>query len=146
MTAHWIFRWFLNDLRAPKEYFNAQVYPKTFAWLDRYNDALKTALKQSGKPTPIKGDAALAAITSAEYTDHELVVDDKDPLQLGKDIEVRVWPTDGGGRGHEDRGLLVKLNKDEVAIQVKASNGKDIRLHAPRWNFRIRPVEDKAKL
>ena len=142
-----MFQWFLRDLRAPKQYFNEQAYPKTFSWLARYSTTLKGALKSSPKPTPIDGQAALAAITGAEYTDKDLTVDSTDPLQLAEGVEVKVWPTDGGGKGHEDRGRLVKLDKYEVAIQTKASDGREIRLHAPRWNFRIRPVaNDKAKM
>ncbi|QIW96097.1 hypothetical protein AMS68_001615 [Peltaster fructicola] len=145
--AQWVFRWYLTDLRAPKEYFNKQEYPKTFAWIDRYQTVLKAAFERSGRPTPIKGDAALEAITTAAYTDDKLVVESTDPLQLTEGVEVEVWPTDGGGHGHHDRGILKKLTRDEVAIQLKTSNGQEIRLHAPRWNFRIRAVEEAtAKL
>lgn len=117
------------------------------AWIARYETVLSEALKRQGKPSKVKGDVALEAITSARYTDEQLRVDSSDPLQLTEGTLVEVWPTDGGGHNHHDRGKLVKLVRDEVAIQLQTSNGKDIRLHAPRWNFRIRPVsDDKAKL
>lgn len=146
-SGQWVFQWYLTDLRAPKEYFNAQDYPSTFAWIARFNDALSSAIKQNPKPVRIKGEQALTTITAADFTDADVSVDARDPLQLPAGTFVSLWPTDGGGRGYQDYGSLVKLTRDQVAISLKASNGKEIRLHAPRWNFRIRAAEpEKAQL
>lgn len=89
----------------------------------------------------------LKLVTEATYTDENTSVDSSDPLQLAAGTLIEVYPTDFGGRGHHDQGKLVKLVHDEVAIECEASNGKNVRIHAPRWNFRIRAVDtSKAKL
>lgn len=47
----------------------------------------------------------------------------------------------------QDRGRLVKLTKEEVSIAVQAKSGEEIRLHAPRWQFRVRAIKtDAARL
>lgn len=47
----------------------------------------------------------------------------------------------------QDRGHLVKVTKDEVSIAVQAKTGEEMRLHAPRWQFRIRAInKDGARL
>lgn len=108
---------------------------------------MKEARSGSQKASKVTGDEALSAVTNAAYTDDNAVVDSADPLQLKPGTAVDLYPTDFGGRGHHDSGTLVKLLHDEVAIQLKASNGKEVRIHAPRWNFRIRAQDaKKAKL
>lgn len=102
-------------------------------------------MKRASKPVPVKGDEALKRVTEAGFSDSRLVVEANDPLHLSENAVVDVFPTDGGGQ-HRDRGRLVKLTRDEVAIEVKASNGEAVRIHAPRWNFRVKAVEDKGKL
>lgn len=141
-----MFQWYLKDLKAPKQLFNDQEYPKTFAWIARYNKALENAVKEAPKPIKLTGQEALTAITSAEYTDTDLSFDALDPLQLPKGTFVSLSPTDGGNR-YKDEGTLLKLTRDEAAIELEASNGKKIHLHAPRWNFRIRAAQaQKAQL
>lgn len=46
----------------------------------------------------------------------------------------------------QDRGRLVKLTKEEVAIAVQAETGEEIRIHAPRWMFRVRAINNAARL
>ena len=80
----------------------------------------------------------MPAVLNAEYTDTALFIDPGDPLQLREGTNVELYPTDGGGFTHKDRGRLIKLTKDEVAISVKPSLGdKEVHVHAPRWNFRV---------
>lgn len=38
----------------------------------------------------------------------------------------------------QDRGSLIKLTKDEVALAVRSTNGEEIHVHAPRWQFKVR--------
>ena len=99
------------------------------------------------KPTTLKGADAIKHITCADHAelDTELLVDEKDPLGLQKGEEVEVWPTDSGMR-HRDRGMLVGLTGREVVLMVRSEvGGKEVRIHAPRTNFRIqRTVSEKG--
>ena len=74
-------------------------------------------------------------------------VDSKDPVGAGlrKGQLVGSWPVDTGFR-HKDVGKLVKLDKDELVLEVEGEGGKTVRVHHPRWNFRCKAVEDGAKL
>ena len=74
-------------------------------------------------------------------------VDDNDPLGLKKGQYVESWPIDSGFN-HHDRGKLVSLTSNEVVLVSQSKvGGKEVRIHHPRWNFRIRAVsEEGAKL
>lgn len=74
-------------------------------------------------------------------------VDDNDPLGLKKGQIVESWPTDSGFN-HHDRGQLVSLTSKEVVLASQSKvGGKEVRIHHPRWNFRIRAVSGaKARL
>jgi hypothetical protein len=57
---------------------------------------------------------------------------------------VEIWPIDTGVR-HRDRGRVVGLTRDEVVLNVKSeAEGKEIRVHFPRTNFRIQAVKEGA--
>jgi hypothetical protein len=75
-------------------------------------------------------------------------VDGEDPTGLREGEVVEVFPTDGGGFFHQDRGRLVGLSAGEVVIEKEVQGtGKKIRVHAPRWQFRVRRVKGgKEKL
>lgn len=120
-------------------YFNDKIYSKTYAWVERFRSAVKTAKKSAPKPVELKGPEASKHIYSASYSTDEKFVDDNDPLQIKEGEVVDVWPTDSG-TNHRDQGKLVKISKDEVVIAVKGEQGEELHLHAPRWGFRIRPV------
>ena len=67
-------------------------------------------------------------------------VDDRDPLGLKKGQDVESWPIDSGFN-HHDRGKLVSLTSKEVVLASQSKvEGKEVRIHHPRWNFRIRAV------
>lgn len=94
---------------------------------------------KSGAPKPVTLDSpdAVRAVLGADFSDKDLSVDPKDPVQLKDGTNVELYPTDSGGFGpHKDRGRLIKLTKDEVAIAVESEQG-ETHVHAPRWNFRI---------
>ncbi|KAF2725254.1 hypothetical protein K431DRAFT_215966 [Polychaeton citri CBS 116435] len=137
----WPFRW-LMDLKLPAEHFSRDIYPNTYAWIGRFNSAIKAAKATSPKPVTLKGPDAYQAIVSADYFDKQTVVDASDPLRLTRGQRVHVSPIESGFR-HKDIGSLVKLTKEEVAVAVKTKDGKgEVRIHAPRWGFRIQAVED----
>lgn len=102
---------------------------------------VEKAQAQAGKALRLQGVDAVQAVLSSDFTDKQLSVDSNDPVQLKEGTSVEVFPTDGGGfmDKDKDRGRLIKLTKDEVAIAVQSEKGdKELHIHAPRWNFRIR--------
>ena len=79
-------------------------------------------------------------IIQAEYSEPEGDVDENDPLGLNKGQDVESWPIDSGSR-HHDRGRLVSLTPREVVLASQSKvGGKEVRIHHPRWNYRIRAV------
>lgn len=114
-----------------------------FAWIARFNDALKVAKAQAPRPATVKGDAALQRILSASFADKDLGIDSADPLGLQQGAEVEVFPIDSGLRYH-DQGRLIGLTEDEVVLSTR-TKGKEIRLHFPRTGFRIKSVSSDAQ-
>lgn len=133
-------------MQPPAEYFSDAIYPKVYSWCNRFKAAVRSAQARAPRPVSLKGREAVPYILQAPYTDADTFVDPDDPLALKFYALVDLFPTDGGGFTHKDRGALVKLTKDEVAINVQAPTGKDVRVHAPRWSFRIQKVAISAKL
>lgn len=146
------FMWILNVPGAiPDTLMSAKTHPRVVAYIDRFRNALKTASSRSGsKPTQLRGAEAVAHITAADFPDAEdsLIFDDGDPLaQVVKSGQtVASWPVDTGFT-HHDVGKLVKLDKREVVLEVEGVNGRPpVRVHHPRWNYRVQPVEEGPKL
>jgi glutathione S-transferase len=125
----------------PADKFSASIYPKTYAWIERFKATAETAEKELGDPKTIPGDEAVKAITGAEYHDAEAKVDETDfdvvTLGLKKGDVVSVGPTDFGS-STRDKGKLLSIDSAEVVIEGKSESGEAIRIHAPRHGFRIR--------
>ena len=139
----WTFDW-LNGLKGalPRELISEKKYPKVFAWIARFNEALKDAKSKAPKPATLKGDTAAERILNASFANKDLGVDAADPLGLRQGAEVEVFPIDSGTK-HKDRGILIGLTEDEVVLSTKVK-GKELRLHFPRTGFRIREVNGGA--
>ena len=111
-------------------------YPKTGAWLDRYEDALQKAKDASKSNTiTLSSEDALSKIFASSLGSEGEVQDD--PIGIRKGQQVEVAPIDTGFT-HRDKGKLVGLDTKEVVIE-KASekDGKPVRAHFPRWNFSV---------
>lgn len=141
----WVFHW-MRDLKGalPSDLISVKQYPKVFAWIERFDQAVKAAKAQLPKPAALKGDAATQRVLGLSFADQDIGVNQSDPLGLTKGQEVEVWPTDSGFR-HHDRGSLVGLDDDEVVIAVDVSD-KVVRLHFPRTGFRVAAVTSTSKL
>ena len=125
-------------------------FPKVFAWIDRFGEAVKAARKSpSGKPLTISGEQAAAMIVGAPYNDAEGEVDESDPvaqaLGLRKGQLVQLCPSDYGST-HKDEGKLVSLSSSEITIETVTAGGATVRLHAPRQGFRVAPVKAQTKI
>ena len=147
--AVWPFHWMTGMKGAlPEDIISAKTYPKVFAYIQRFNNAVRAAKENLPKPTRIKGQEAVDFIMHAKYPegDQRLYIDDHDPvganLKLGQ--VVGSWPIDSGFK-HKDVGKLVKLDKEEIVLEVEGQGGK-LRLHHPRWNFRVKATADGVKL
>jgi hypothetical protein len=116
-----------------------------YAWVVRFNVEYKKARGAAPKPASLKGKDAMKRVSEAAFVETNLAVDKSDPLRLEAGDEVEVWPTDSGFK-HKDRGPLLKLSTDEVAIGVKSEAGQEIHLHFPRNNIRITAVNGASKL
>jgi hypothetical protein len=141
LTGVWAIDWLITYLSPPKEYFSAGLYPKVYNWQYRFMQEVEKAQARAPKPLTLDSADAVQAVLDSDFSDDKLSVDSADPIQLKEGANVEVFPMDGGGfmDKNKDRGRLIKLTKDEVAIAVQSQKGdKEVRIHAPRWNFKIR--------
>ncbi|KAH4959249.1 hypothetical protein HBI81_192100 [Parastagonospora nodorum] len=130
---------FAAGLQLPEDYISAKLYPKVFAWFDRYRAAVDTAKSNAPDPTALDGEAAAAFVHSSGSASAHVSVDAKDPTGLKHGAEVEVYAADWGTE-YRDRGRLVGLTPDEVTIAVKTKGKAEIRVHAPRTGFKIREI------
>lgn len=139
--AVWPFHWLLELKGAlPASLFSKEKFPKVYAWIDRFSEAISTAESATPQPTTLNGAEAVKHVTQGEFCENELDVDASDPLGLKKGQDVESWPIDSGFK-HHDRGKLVSLTSKEVVLASQSKvGGKEVRIHHPRWNFRIRAV------
>ncbi|MCJ1388561.1 hypothetical protein MMC18_001408 [Xylographa bjoerkii] len=140
IEAIWPFHW-LTGLKGalPPSFVSSKQFPKVFAWIDRFNKVIASTRASAPKPTILKGADAVKHVTHAEFSEPEGQVVD-DPLGLEKGQDVEVWPIDSGFKNH-DRGALSALSSREVVIVTQTKiGGKEVRIHHPRTNFRIRAV------
>jgi hypothetical protein len=146
--AIWVFDW-VNGLKGalPNEIISAKQYPKVFAWMKRFNEAVKAAKAAMPKPTTLAGSEATNRVETAIYAEREASNREDDPIKLGKGTEAEIWPVDTDTR-HRDSGHLVGINEEEMVLGLpNKAGGGELRLHFPRTNFRIQSVEsDISKL
>jgi hypothetical protein len=116
-----------------------------FAWIERFDKATAAAAKKAGKPKTIKGPEALKTISSADFAESEGQVDSSDPTGLKKGDEIEVCPIDSGF-SCKDRGRLVVLNGEEIAIDSRTEDGQHVRIHSPRHGFRVKSAGKGSKL
>ncbi|CAK7266465.1 hypothetical protein SEPCBS57363_002106 [Sporothrix epigloea] len=158
IEAIWPFHWlssmpgaFLDGSGSQEPALCPTQYPLLFAWIDRFNGAIRAARQgQSHLIKRVDGAAAAQAVQSAALfevpSDEASPVDPQDPVSRAAGLHVgqRVitWPTDTG-MSHKDIGKLVRLSDCEVVIEVAASDGApSVLLHAPRHGFRVRPYTE----
>lgn len=147
-VAIWPLHWVSGMPNAlPTNLISPQQFPKVFSWITRFNTAVSAAKTTTPAPIKLDGKAAAQALASSFMADQaEGVVDHNDPLGLKVGDEVEVWPIDSGF-GYRDKGRLVMLSSTELEIAFKTEQGDEVRLHTPRWGFRVQKVgAQEAKL
>jgi hypothetical protein len=149
VVATWPFHW-LTTLNGslPDDLISAKQFPRLFSYLSRFDDAVKTA-RVSNKRKSLSGEQVLSLISSSasSFEGDSGIWDGEKAVNSGlkEGIEVQIWPIETGFR-HKDRGVLVKLDGNEVVIERSLEKGEGkIRIHAPRHGFRISKI-DEAKL
>lgn len=119
-----------------EEFFNEKVFPKVFAYRERYKAAIEKAREEETTPTELEGKDAIAKILKSGFNESKLKVE-ADPLGLKEGELIDMAPIDTGYNSR-DSGKLVLLNSHEVAVSTfTQQEGKEIRIHYPRWNFSI---------
>jgi glutathione S-transferase len=146
IEAVWLFSW-LKGLKGalPADYISPTHFPKTFAWINRFDAVALATMKSNGPAPKISGAEAVKAVGNGEWAEEEASVDEKDPSELRKGEMVELWPTDSGF-SRKDRGRLLGLSTREVVIEGKTEEGKGVRIHAPRHGFRVTGVKEGGKL
>jgi len=145
--AIWTFDWTLQPRMhmyeyLEKEVINERLYPKTFAWVDRFRRFIAERQRAQSMPQVLSSDETIDRILKSGFFESEGTVDALDPLRLKKGQLVEIWPIESGFTRH-DRGELVSIGVNEVVIACKPNAGQgQVRIHFPRTNFRIQPVAE----
>ncbi|KAF7951965.1 uncharacterized protein EAE97_001462 [Botrytis byssoidea] len=146
IEAVWPFHWLTTLPGAlPASYISAQHFPKTYAWIGRFEQAVRLAAKKNPKPTVLSGAEVLEKVAASDFVEGDEGVDALDPTGLQRGQEVEVWPIDTGMK-RRDRGFLVGLSTREIVVESVMRGGTRVRIHTPRYGFRIRGVGRGARL
>ncbi|OQV08453.1 Glutathione S-transferase, domain-containing protein [Cladophialophora immunda] len=143
----WTFDWTLQERMHMFEYLekdvvSATLFPKTFAYVDRFRKAMADKQEQNGAPAELSIEETIDRILTSDFFEPEGVVDPLDPLKLKKGQTVEIFPIESGFT-HHDKGELVSIGVKEVVISSKPNVGEGrLRLHFPRVNFRIQPLAE----
>jgi hypothetical protein len=135
-------------MRALKDsYISPTQFPKTFAYMARFHAALKAARSVAPKPIKISGPQVVGHLSSARFYDSIVgEFDASDPIDVKPGEQVTVYPTDSGVN-HRDTGKLVALTPNEVVLEKRTKLGDfDVRVHFPRWGFRVTKAKAKGSL
>lgn len=135
-VVHW-----LNGMKGalPEDLVSQAKYPKVFAWIGRFDNALKTAQAKAPKPTKLDGATAAKQVFESGFAEKEGTVEVGEfQKELRQGDQVEVFPTDSGMH-NKDSGRLLSLTEDEIVIDLE--NG--LRLHTPRAGFRVKQLGSK---
>ena len=130
---------FAVGMQLPPDVVSKKMFPKVFAWIERYGASVEQAKSRSSQPATMDGESAAKSILASELGHTHVQVDQDDPASLNEGEQVEMYPADWVTE-HKDRGRLVGLTADEVTIAVKSQGDVELRIHAPRTGFKIRKV------
>jgi len=153
VEAVFILHW-LNGMPGalPADVIGTSKYPKTFAWIARFDSHIK---KIATKPDVVTGEEAAKLVLGAAYAeplaDGGETVRREDPVIAALGVQrgdvVTVWPVDQAPV-NKDTGVLVKMDGTEVVVELATKEGKTVRVHAPKHGFNVVKggAEPKAKI
>lgn len=143
-AALWIYNWFRQLLKGVVPEAFEKEFATVTAWSDRYIKALEES--QADKKE-IEGKEAQQIIEKSDPVEMDAGVDSQNllvsALSLKAGDKIDVWPldiTEEAAKQNKETGSLVTLNKEEVVMEVKGEAGIKLRVHAPRWGYRIAKV------
>jgi hypothetical protein len=146
----WALSWLFSTPGAvPEEHISPQLFPKVFAWVERFQTAVAAAQKSLPTITTLSGEQ-VADLLGKAASDHTAdVIEGDDPLVQANGFRrgqlVQVWPIDSGSR-HKTVGKLVGLTSQEITIETTEGEVA-VRVHAPRKGFRVSAAApDRANL
>ena len=142
LDAVWPLEWAVGVPGAlDEEVLGPARFPRVYAWMGRVREMVGLSQQRLGEQASVSGEEAVTKIKRGAFAQDpaDTRVLEHDPLRLDVGDEVRVWPTDTGS-AHKDQGRLVRLKEDEVVIEVCGADGTPVRLHTPRWGFRVEKV------
>ncbi|KAF7906921.1 hypothetical protein EAE99_011988 [Botrytis elliptica] len=144
IEAVWPFHWLTTLPGAlPADYISAQQFPQSFAWIARFDHATRLAARKLPRPTVLSGAEVLEKVSASDFVEKDECVDTQDPTGLHRGQEVEVWPIDTG-MNNRDRGILVGLSTKEIVVESRTREGVKVKIHTPRYGFRIRGVGGKG--
>lgn len=140
MIGVFVAEWLANTKGSlPDELVSDIIFPRVYAWIRRFQEAIKEAKATAPEPTKLKGKEAAEQILSAGFAEPEAQVNSADAQDsLHKGDHVEVFPVDTGF-SHREKGVLLGLTGDEIVVGLE--NG--LRLHTPRIGFRVRHIASK---
>ncbi|KAL4944658.1 hypothetical protein BDV06DRAFT_210084 [Aspergillus oleicola] len=146
----WPIHWMISVPGAlPEEHISASLFPKVFAWVERFQEAVEKAKKSAREPASLSGEQVAELLQKAAADGSADVIDESDPLVQDKGFKkgqvVQVWPSDTGSR-HKTVGKLVGLTAKEITIET-VEGEVSVRVHAPRRGFQVAEIPaEKANL
>lgn len=146
LEAVWAIQWlFTMPGSLPEDVASEKLFPKVWAWVERFAGIVEVARKKNGKIQKLKGDEAAEKIWASEYAEDLVAMWENDPSGLKKGTDVLVHPTDSGML-NKDKGTLLSMTWEEIVIEVSGEGGKTVRVHTPRHGFRIVPNVEEPKI
>ncbi|KAF1915838.1 hypothetical protein BDU57DRAFT_515600 [Ampelomyces quisqualis] len=130
---------FVDGMQLPQDVISDKIFPRVYAWFERYRAAVDEAKSKAAQPAVLNGQDAAKRIRMSELELSQTVFDGADPAGLKEGTDVEIYPADWVTE-HRDRGRLVALSADEVTIAVESREAVEIRIHAPRTGFKIREI------
>ncbi|KAL4863416.1 hypothetical protein BDV12DRAFT_206472 [Aspergillus spectabilis] len=143
---HWLFS---IPGAVPEAYISKRLFPRVYAWVDRFQKTVAIEAKSLRTPETLSGKQVVERLATAAADESMDIVDQNDPLVqthgLQKGQVVQLWPTDSGSR-HRTAGRLVGLTGQEITIET--TEGEiSVRVHAPRQGFHVAGLTpEKANL
>jgi len=153
LEAVWVLYWVYGVPGGlPTEILGPESAPKVYAWIRRFDEAVKRAeaeQKRDAPPRRLSGDEAAKLIAGSPFAEPDAEEVSShwpfDPVVkaegLSKGVPVKMWPTDYGS-SYRDRGTLVLIDDLEFIIEAKGGAYGSVRIHAPRHGFKV--ARDKS--
>lgn len=144
MLAVWPLHWLEGMPGAlDPDYISPTQFPKTFAYIARFQKHINVARLNGPKPVRMTGQEVIKHLSQSRFYESVGDVDVNDPKGLQPGQQVTAYPLDTGF-SHPDTGKLLTLTPNEIVIgkETNAEGGFEIHVHMPRWGFRVMKAKE----